>query len=284
MSCRYHQPNTVPEALQLLETSPEAKLIAGGTDLMVQMAKSRSVRPPALISLNRIEELTRIEGGNRLRIGSAVPVRQVAAHPTIAASFPAMVEAIRVLGSPQIRNVATLGGNLGNASPAADTAPPLVAYGAKVELRDATSTRQLPVEDFIVGPGQTDLRPGEILTAVLLEPPAPGTRSVFMRKGRVKMDLAIASVAALVEMDGPTCVAARLAAGAVAPKPLRLTGTEGVVVGSDLGQEPRRSAATKARAEVSPISDLRASEEYRRHLIGVFVERCLAALAGGDAW
>ncbi len=283
MTCTYHMPTTIPEALQLLEESPDTKLIAGGTDLMAQMANGRAMRPPALVSLNRIAELTRVESADRLRIGAAARVRDVAAHPAIVTSYPAVVQAIKVLGSPQIRNVATLGGNLANASPAADTAPALIAHGAKVELRNATSTREVPVEQFMVGPGKTDLRPGEIITAILLEPPRAGTRSTFMRKGRVKMDLAIVSVAALIEMDGNTCVAARLAAGAVAPVPMRLTSAEAVIVGSDLSPQARRSAAMEAREEVSPISDVRASGDYRRHLTGVFVERCLAALMGGDS-
>jgi len=277
MGLEYHQPGTTDEALELVGRFPEAKLIAGGSDLMVQMGRSRH-RPSVLISLRRIEELARIEDGTRLRIGAAVPIRDIATHPAVIAGAPALVDSIRGFGSPQIRNVATLGGNLCNASPGADCAPPLLVYGAHVELRDARSTRELPVEDFMLGPGETALRPGEVLTAILLDPPASNTRSGFLRKGRVQMDLAIASVAVLVEMDGPTCVTARIAAGAVAPVPLRLPRTEAIVQDSDVGPATRALAAMEARAEVSPISDIRASEEYRRRLTGVFVERSLAGL------
>ena len=286
MDFEYHQPSTMDEVFELLARLPEAKIVAGGTDLMVQMRRSRRW-PPALISLRRVRELAFIEDGPRLRIGATVPVREVATHPVVAAGFPALAESIRVFGSPQIRNVATLGGNLCNASPAADCAPPLLIYEAKVELGHSGGRRELPLESFVLGPGTTALRPGEVLTAIVLDPPSRGSRSTFLRKGRVHMDLAIASIAALVEIDGSTCVSARIAAGAVAPVPRRLARAEAVIGGSDVGAKARTLAGMEARREVSPISDLRASKEYRRRLTGVFVERALAQLApegiaGGD--
>ena len=278
MGFEYHQPTTTTEALEMAERFPEARLVAGGTDLMVQMRRSRDW-PPALISLRRVEELAQIEDGPPVRIGATVPVRDVAAHPVIAAKFPALVESIRVFGSPQIRNVATLGGNLCNASPGADCAPPLLIYQAKVELRSQEGTRRLPVEEFVQGPGLTGIGPGEILTDIVIDLPLESTRSTFKRKGRVQMDLAIASVAALVEMDGPTCTTVRIAAGAVAPVPCRLGRTEAIIQGTDIGTEARALARLEAEREVSPISDVRASAEYRRRLTGVLVERSLAMLA-----
>ena len=284
MSTQYHQPTTTAEALTLATRFPEAELIAGGTDLMVRMRKTRHA-PPALISLRRVEELASIEDGPRLRIGAAVPLREVAAHPAVIAAFPALVESIRVFGSPQIRNVASLGGNLCNASPGADCAPPLLVYGAHVELCHEEGRRELAVEDFVLGPGETALRPGEIMSAVLVERPAGEARSTYVRKGRVQMDLAIVGVAALLEMDGTTCSVARIAAGAVAPVPQRLTQTEAVVEGAAAEAETWARARESAYHEVSPITDLRASEQYRRHLTGVLVARSLASLAaaGGGA-
>lgn len=286
MGFEYHQPVTTDEALQMADRWPDARFVAGGTDLMVQMRQDHAW-PPALISLRRVEELAQIEEGTSLRIGAAVPVRRLAAHPTVVSQYPALVESIRVFGSPQIRNVATIGGNLCNASPGADCAPPLLVYQAQVELRHGAGIRHLPIEDFLQGPGVTALESNEIMTAILLDPPAAGTRSTFVRKGRVQMDLAIASVAALVEMDGSNCTSARIAAGAVAPVPCRLKHTEAIIRNSDLGAEVRARARAEAESEVAPISDLRASEEYRRRLTGVFVERSLAVLAtdlatGGD--
>lgn len=285
MGLAYHQPRTTAEALDLAGRLPEAEIIAGGTDLMVRMKKASEL-PAAMISLRRVEELTRIDDGPRVAIGAAVPLREVAAHPTVADAFPALVQAIRVFGSPQIRNVATVGGNLCNASPGADCAPPLLIYGAHVALASAEGTREVAVEDFVLGPGETALRPGEILTAVLLERPPAGARSMYVRKGRVQMDLAVVGVAALLEVDGATCSAARLAAGAVAPVPLRLVQTERVVGGAAAEAETWTAARAAAQGEISPISDVRASEQYRRHLTGVLVERSLAELAAtaaGDA-
>ncbi len=283
MSFEYHQPSTTSEAIELATRFPEAELIAGGTDLMVRIRKLRR-RPPVLISLRRVGELARIEDGSRLRIGAAVPVGDVATHPAVVSGFPALVQSIRVFGSPQIRNVATLGGNLCNASPAADCAPPLLVYGAQVELRHEGGSRELAIEDFVLGPGETALRPGEIMSAILLERPPGEARSMYLRKGRVQMDLAIVGVAALVQMDGSTCTTARIAAGAVAPVPQRMVRTEAVIEGSQAGAQTWALARAEAQREVSPISDVRASEEYRRHLTGVLVERSLARLttaAGG---
>lgn len=283
MSYGYHRPSTLDEAFRLAAEIPGATYVAGGTDLLVQMRNGRP-EPPALISLRRVTELGGIESSSRVRIGAAVPLSDVQVHPVVAERFPALVESIASLGSRQIRNVATVGGNLCNASPAADTAPPLLVYGASVELRDTHGSREMTLEEFLLGPGQTALRPGEILTAVLLGPPAEGTRSVFLRKGRVKMDLPIASVAALVERDGATCTRVRIAAGAVAPVPLRLKRSEAEVEGAHLTAEIRARAREAARGEISPITDLRSTEDYRRHLTGVFVERVLERLADEAAW
>ncbi len=278
MGYDYHRPTSLEEALALASEIPGARFIAGGTDLLVQESNGR-LAAPTLISLRRLPELGGISVADRIRIGAAAPLADVAAHPEIVSTYPALVESIRVLGSPQIRNVATLGGNLCNASPAADTAPALLVYDAVVEIRGLDSTRELPLEEFFVGPGETALRPGEVLTAVWLDPPPEGTRSVFLRKGRVAMDLAIVSVAASARRDDTSYTGVRLAAGAVAPTPVRLRRSEGVAEGTDLDAEVRAEAARIAREEISPISDLRSSASYRTHLTGVFVERALAAVA-----
>lgn len=279
MSYDYHRPSTLDEAFGLAAGIPGSRFVAGGTDLLLQMSNGRA-EPPALISLRGLSELGGIEVSPRLRIGAAVPLSDVQVHPVVAEKLPALVESIAGLGSRQIRNVATVGGNLCNASPAADTAPPLLVYGAFLELQDANGSREVTLDEFLRGPGQTALRPGEILSAILIDPPKEGARSVFHRKGRVKMDLPIASVAALVETDGATCKRVRLAAGAVAPVPLRLERSETVVEGSSLDAETRALAVETARLEISPITDLRSTEDYRRHLTGVLVGRALEELAG----
>lgn len=279
MGYGYHRPSTLAEAFLLAAEIPDSRYVAGGTDLLVQLRKGEP-EPPALISLRGLSELSGVETSRRVRIGATVPLSDVQVNPAVANKFPALAESIASLGSRQIRNVATIGGNLCNASPAADTAPPLLIYGASVELRDAQGTREVTVEDFLQGPGQTALRPGEILTAILLDPPADGAHSVFLRKGRVAMDLPISSVAALAERDGATWQRVRLAAGAVAPVPLRLKRSEAIVEGTNLDVEIRAHARETARSEISPITDLRSTEDYRRHLTGVLVGRALEALVG----
>ncbi len=276
---RYHRPTNLREALELSAGEESVRFIAGGTELMLQLRPGAEPPPMHLISLRGVEELTGIETEGRLRIGASVPLTEVAAHPAVADGFPALASAILVLGSRQIRNVATMGGNLCHASPCADTAPPLLVHRASVELHGADGIRELPLEEFFQGAGVTALRSGELLVAVLLDPPPPGTRARYLRKGRVAMDLAMASVAALVHLDrGGNCVEARLAAGAVAPVPMRLRETERVL--ADGGFDPARltEARAAAEAEIRPITDVRASAEYRRQLVGVFVERALGEL------
>ncbi len=280
-SYSYDRPKTLTEVLALKATTPNSVFIAGGTDLLVQMWKRQVPKPAALISLRNIEELSAIEVGDRIRIGATAPLSDIMRHPAIVQWFPALVDSIRVLGSRQIRNVATMGGNLCNASPAADTAPPLLVHDAKVELQSETEKREVPVEAFFQGPGKPAIGPEEILTAIVLEPPPAEARTAFLRRGRVKMDLAIASVAVLLEMEAGTCRKARVAAGAVAPVPLRLTEVEKILEGRSLTDQILTQAQDAAMASVSPITDLRSTAEYRRDLVGVYVKRAVGRLREG---
>lgn len=280
----YYRPTTLDEARDLMDATPGARFIAGGTDLLVQLRKRRLPEPPALISLRNIDDLASIRvdanasrsGG--LHIGAGALLADIASHPTVREQFPALAASIDVLGSRQIRNVATLAGNLCNASPAADAAPPLLVYGARIEVMGARGAREIPIDELFTGPGKTSLSEGEVVTAVALDPPTAETRSTFLRKGRVKMDLAIASVAVLLEWDGATCTRARVAAGAVAPTPLRLPEVERVLEGSSLDDQSLERAAELARSGIAPISDLRSTAEYRRILVGVYLKRAVASL------
>ena len=281
----YHRPRCLAEAFELARKTPSARFVAGGTDLLVALRKRRIPPPEALISLRSLPELSGIEAGDRLRIGAAVPLTDIGEHPAVNADFPALAAAIEVVGSRQIRNVATLGGNLCNASPAADTVPALLVHDARVELTSTGGGRVLPLEEFLRGPGETALEPGELLSAVTLEP-AEGARSVFLRKGRTAMDLAIASVAVrwVFADDRPRGV--RVAAGAVAPVALRLRSVEALLEGAELGGSGLESLLERVRREarrsIAPISDLRASAEYRGLLIGVLSARAVASLAAGE--
>jgi carbon-monoxide dehydrogenase medium subunit len=277
----YFKPTSLEEALRLKRMTAGSRFIAGGTDLMVQIKKG-TARPPALISLRSIGELAGIDVNGAARIGSMVPLGDLVQHPALRERDPVLVQAVRRMGSTQIRNAATLGGNVCNASPAADGALPLLVLDARLRLLGEDGYREVPVADYFVGPGETTRGRDEILTAILLEPPEPGARAVFLRKERVHMDLAMVNVAVLLatETDGRTCRTARVAAGAVASTPLRLGEVESLLEGQALTPELLVRAQEAARAGVAPITDLRASADYRRHITGVFVRRAVEILLG----
>lgn len=276
----YHRPKTLEDAWRLLAQTPDARLLAGGTDLMVRVREGK-VTPRAIVSLAGVKELTGIEVGETTRIGALTRVSDLLAHRELVEAFPAVAKAARTLGSVQIRNLATAGGNLCNASPCADLAPPLLVLGARLRIDSKSGTRELPLEDFFVSPGQTRLAPGEVLTAILVDRPPAGTRTTFIKKGRVRMDISITSIAVAIEMSGNRCVKARIAAGSVGPRPMRLPRTEKLLEGRELSPEVLREARARASDEVTPITDVRSTEAYRRHLAGVLVERAVAALLAG---
>jgi carbon-monoxide dehydrogenase medium subunit len=274
----YHRPGSLEQALALQSQSSGARFVAGGTDLFVRI-HGGTERPRVVVSLRGVPELSGIElSGAGARIGAAVTIAELLEHEGIRERYPVLVQAAGCLGSPQIRNAATVGGNLCNASPCADTAPPLLVLEARVRLLSARGSRELALESFFRGPGQSALAPGEVLGAVLLEPPRRGSRGLFFKKRRVQMDLAQASVALLAELDGDRCLRLRVAAGSVAPTPARLREVEALLEGKDLTDALLLEAQSLARSTVAPITDLRASEEYRREITGVFVRRGLEQL------
>ncbi|MHC4135618.1 MAG: FAD binding domain-containing protein [Planctomycetota bacterium] len=269
----YHRPRTLDEMWRLKETDPDARFIAGGTDLMVGPDL-----PRALISLRSIPGLDGIEMGPPTRIGALTLVAEVLAHRGIAARFPTLTQACHLFASMQIRNAATVGGNLCNASPAADLAPPLLVHGATVRLSSPGGAREMPLEEFFLGPGRTALAPGEILTDVFLNPPPAGAATTFLRKTRVRMDIALISVAVLLELEGARCKAARIAAGAVAPTPLRLKMVEALLEGESITPQLAAEAGALAAQSVEPVDDIRTTAAYRRHMVGVYVKRALEEL------
>lgn len=278
----YLRPGSLDEAFRLAADGPRTRFVGGGTDVYVQFCARPAERPDVLISLRSIPELAGIEAGDTFRIGAMTTVRDIADHEDVRNTFPALARAAGGLGTPQIRNVATIGGNLCNASPCADLPPPLLVYGARAEIRGPAGTREIPLEDLFVEPGRTCLARDELLAAVLLERQPAGTRAVYQRHGRVQVDLSLASAAVAIRLDGDTCVAARIAAGAVAPTPLRLRDAEAVLVGSTLDAETIARVREAAAAAVEPITDMRAGADYRRHLVGVFVARALRRILAGE--
>jgi CO/xanthine dehydrogenase FAD-binding subunit len=286
MRIEYHRPRSLEEAWDLKIKIPDARFVAGGTDVLVQI-KNRVVSPPALISLRSIPKLSgvepaRAEGADGTRIGALTTITDIVNHPELGATYPVLIEAARRLGSTQIRNVATIGGNLCNASPCSDTALPLLVLDARVRLEGPDGSRELSLSRFFTGPGETCLADGEILTAILLDGSTPGPKAAFLKKGRVRVDLAIASVAVLLELSGGTCRKVRCAAGSVAPAPVRLVAVEEFLEGAAPTRELLTQAEAIAAESVSPISDVRASAEYRRQIAGVYVRRAVERLLEPD--
>lgn len=272
----YHLPKTLDEALRLWRDTPDARFVAGGTDLLVRIRDGRE-RPGTLISLRRISDLRGIRLGPETVIGALTPVADIESDPELARLHPALSLAAAALGSTQIRNAATLGGNLCNASPCADLAPPLIVLDASLEVVGPKGTRRVAVEDFFTGPGETVLSPGEVVSAVTIPAAPPGSSSMFLKHGRVAMDLGLASVAVSLTHEDGRPVAVRAAAGAVAPRPWRLRAAEAAVLDRDIDDTVIAAARAAAEEEVAPISDIRAGADYRRHMVGVLFERCLRA-------
>lgn len=270
----YLRPKSLEEALHLKKSIPDAMFISGGTDIMVQI-KNNELQPPALISLRSIPELSKITINRNTKIGAVATISDILQDEELGSSYSTLIKAAKRLGSIQIRNVATIGGNLCNCSPCADMALPLLVLEAKVHIQSSGRSREIPISKLFIGPGESCLSSGEILTAVLLDPPRRNVKSAFLKMGRVKMDLAIASVAVLLEMEEERCVKARIAAGSVAPVPLRLPKVEALLEGAVLSKKIIPSAQKLAEESIAPITDLRATEEYRRQIVGVYVKRGL---------
>lgn len=275
----YFKPQSLDEAWELYKKFPGSRYIAGGTDLMVKI-KNRELKPPALISLRSIRELSGIGIGEKTRIGAMTAITDLINHPELGRVFPVLIQAAKRIGSAQVRNVGTVGGNLCNCSPCADTALALLVLDAGAVLTGPGGSREIPLTDFFMGPGESCLVSGELLTELLLDKPAPDTRAIFMKKGRVKMDLAIASVGVLLEMNGDTCKKARVAAGSVAPVPLRLKKVEELFQDAVITKELILEAQKIAMESVSPITDIRSNADYRRQIVGVYVKRALEKLSG----
>jgi CO/xanthine dehydrogenase FAD-binding subunit len=277
----YLRPCTLEEARRLKSEIAGSRFIAGGTDLLVRIDDGQE-RPGALISLRSLPELVGVETNGVTRIGSMTVLTDLLEHRELCNRYPVLRQAVAAIGSVQIRNAATLGGNLCNASPCADGAAALLALDARLRIRGPGGERDVAIDTFFAGYRETCLRPDEVLTAVLVDPPARGSRGVFLKKCRLERDLALASVAVCLELDdgGTTCRTARLAAGSVAPTPLRLKQVEALLEGRRLTPDVLAQAGDLARQSVAPVSDVRASADYRRHLTGVLTRRAVETLLG----
>lgn len=274
-SFRYAQPRHLAEAFDLLDSyGRDASLLAGGTDLLVGLRTGR-IAPRMIIDLKRIGGLDRgvDEEAGQVRISAPTPLADIIGDRRIQERFPALVQAAGTVGSVQIRNRATLTGNICNASPAADTAPALLAYGAGVVLVSSHGSRRLPLDEFMLGPRHTDLRVGEIAAAVEIPLPHARTGSQFARLTRRRgVDLATISLCCMVGSR-----VTRFGYGAVGPKPFVLSDESGVLADPDSGAGARLEVLRDFVASATPISDLRGSREYRQAMLLTLSQRALSA-------
>lgn len=272
----YVVPQSVGEAVEALSESPKARVIAGGTDLMVGMREGH-VHPTRLVDITRIQELSGISTQNgSLRIGAATKIDEILHHPTVRSEYPALVDAGQLLGGWQIQNMATLAGNLCNASPAAEMSGPLLVLDAEVEVMGPSGERRIPLGEFWTGPGKTVLEPAEILTTIVIPGKVSGRLSAYQRVDiRHSVDIALVSSAVGVELSEGKVQLARIALGAVAPTVIRVTEAEAYLQGRTLSEEVLDKVEDLAEAAAVPISDVRASAEYRSAMAGVLARRVL---------
>lgn len=274
----YAVARSLPEALELLRR-PGARPLAGGTDLLVQM-RAGLRHAELLVDIKRIPELNQLECDSAagLRLGAAVPCCRLYEDPRVRRRWPALAEVAEMIGGIPIQSRATLGGNLANAAPSADSVPVLIVLRASCRVAGPDGERRLPVEDFCTAPGQTLLRPGELLVGFDLPPPEPHSGACYLRfTPRNEMDIAVAGAAAALALDDGVIRWARIALAAVAPTPLLVREAGEWLGGKPVTAENLRTAAEMARAAARPITDLRGPAEYRRHLAGILTGRALEA-------
>jgi aerobic carbon-monoxide dehydrogenase medium subunit len=281
----YMRPSSVEEACAML-AGPDGlvKALAGGTDLLVQM-KMGSLQPQALVSLRDVPGLdfVRLGDDGGLLIGAVTALAALESSPEVKEAFPAIAEAASCIGSLQVRSRATVGGNLCNAAPSADMAPILIACGAAAIVTDGRAERSVPLEDFFCGPGETVLEPGELLKAIAVPPSPEASFGKYFKSFRSAMDCCTVGVAICAAFAPGSMVVrdVRVALGAVAPTPIRARACEKVLIGRELDDTLIARASVEAAGEAQPITDLRASAEYRKILVEVLSRRALTA---AHAW
>ena len=280
MSFALHRPSTIAEAVALAgKYGSAARLVAGGTDLVIQINRKR-LAPEHLIDLTGLPDLAGIEeDASGFVLGALTTHKTIEQHPAFQGEPRALVEAARVIGGHQIRNVATVGGNIVTASPAADLVPALLVLDAEVALAGAADTRRLPLERFLTGPNRTERRLDEVLTEVRFRKLPPRSATAFLKAGRRRaMEISVVCVAARLTLDAERrCRQVRLSLGAVGPKALRPEAAEQYLEGQPAAPERFREAGRIAAEGSAPISDVRASDRYRRLLAGALVGRALQA-------
>jgi CO/xanthine dehydrogenase FAD-binding subunit len=276
-SLAFHAPDSIDEALALLAANPAARPLSGGTDLIVQMRSGRT-SPGAIVDLKRIAGLTGIRRhGEGFAIGAATACTALKADAALSAAWPGVVEAANLIGSVQVRNRATMAGNLCNASPAADSVPALIAAGATVLIAGPQGTREVRVEAIPLAPGRTSLAPGEFVIEIRLPARPLGGGDAYLRAiPRTEMDIAVAGAGVSIVMQKGICTAARVALGAVAPTALLVEDAGAALVGTTLDDAALHEMAAAVRAACRPIDDKRGTAEYRIAMAGVLARRVVA--------
>lgn len=272
----YFAPATVSEAVDLLQQHQgQANILAGGTDLFLRM-RHRATTPGVVIDIKRIPELTELSysDSDGLHIGAAVSHADVVHHEAARQSYGALAEAASWVGSRQTRHRGTVVGNLCNASPAADTAPALLAYRAAVKIAGPNGERDVPIESFFQGPGQTVLAPAEMVTGLVL-PPSGAHGWGFLRRTRTAIDIALVSSCAVITASNGTCEEVRIGLGAVAPTPIRAQRAEDALRGQQPTEALTQTVGQTAASDCSPISDVRCSGDYRKSMVEVLTRRCV---------
>jgi carbon-monoxide dehydrogenase medium subunit len=276
----YFAPKTPAETLELTSRlGNKAKVLAGGTDLLIMM-KEKLIKPEYLIDINEVQEFKGIsyEPGKGAVIGAAVKISEIEHSELIREKYFALYQAAGELGSVQVRCMATIGGNSCHASPAAETPTPLIALGAKVVIESVSGTREMPLEEFILGNRITALKEGEILTKFILPEPAKKSASRYGYIGlrdAMEIDAVNMAVNMVLDDDGRTIKDLKLVMGSVSPRPVVSAEVPGILVGKEFSSELVEKAATAASGEAKPISDIRGSAEYRREMVAVLTRRLL---------
>jgi carbon-monoxide dehydrogenase medium subunit len=270
-------PQSLDDCLKILaDHGGRAKLLAGGTDLLPQM-KHGLLKPALVVDLSGIDRVRRVDNGSGgLRIGAAVTARELEVHPALGGAYRSIAESAALVGSLQVRNLATVGGNLCNAAPSADMAPPLVALEAQAVIAGAKGERRVPIADFFTGVRKTVLAPNELLVELIVPAPGPNSGGQYLRHTpRRELDIAVVGVASQLTMANGRCAKARIALASVAPTPVRATAAERALEGQAVTPELIERAATLAIEAAKPISDQRGSSEFRKHLVRVLTRRTL---------
>jgi len=279
---RYLAPNTLDEAIKALASAGSAgRILAGGTDLLVQM-RSGAVKPGVIVDIKKIAEMTEIvetaDGG--FHIGAAVAGAVLAEHPRFGKVWPGVLEAINLIGSTQVQGRASAGGNLCNGSPAGDSVPAFVAASAIATLQGPNGRREMPVEKVPAGPGRTNLLPGEILVSFTLPSRPKGSSDAYLRMiPRTEMDIAVVGVGVGLTIEDGVCTAARVGLGAVAPTVLLVEAAARALIGSKLDDAALNAAAAACSAACRPIDDKRGTIVYRTKVAGVLLKRTVAIAA-----